>query len=79
IANKGRKYGIWKEEDMERAMRSFKNGAMGINAFFGYTRCRKKTLNVASSEQIPMQLILYSCSVVPKTCQLSWKMNWYST
>lgn len=32
MANKGRKYGLWSEEDMERAIAAVSNGDMGINA-----------------------------------------------
>ncbi|KAG8246650.1 hypothetical protein J6590_079133 [Homalodisca vitripennis] len=44
MENKGRKYGIWKEEDMERAIASFKNGDMGINAVCRVYGVPKKTL-----------------------------------
>ncbi|KAG8300108.1 hypothetical protein J6590_084399 [Homalodisca vitripennis] len=44
MANKSRKYGIWKEEDMERAIASFKNGDMGIIAVCRVYGVPKKTL-----------------------------------
>lgn len=32
MANKGKNYGQWSEDDMERAITSLKNGGMRINA-----------------------------------------------
>lgn len=44
METKVRKYGLWKEEDMERAIASFQNGDMGINAICRTYGVPKKTL-----------------------------------
>ncbi|KAG8313083.1 hypothetical protein J6590_010177 [Homalodisca vitripennis] len=42
MANKGRKYGIWKEEGMERAIASSRTVIWALMQLVGCTGCRKK-------------------------------------
>jgi hypothetical protein len=44
MANKTKKYGLWREEDMERAIDSYSNGDMGLNAICRTYGVPKKTL-----------------------------------